>query len=79
MKKVHNFYAGPSILPEFTYEETIKAIKDFAGTGISLMSISHRSKQFDAVNVEAAAMFKKLLGVPEGYSVLFLGGSYNFV
>ncbi len=74
MNKVHNFYAGPSILPDFTYEETIKAIKNFADSGLSIMSISHRSKQFDATINEAQDMFKKLLNIPEGYSVLFLGG-----
>ncbi len=74
MKKVHNFYAGPSILPEFTIEETIKAIKDFAGTGVSLMSVSHRSKEFDAVMREAETLFKELLNIPEGYSVIFVGG-----
>lgn len=73
MKK-HNFYAGPSILPQFTLDETIKAIKDFAGTGLSIMEISHRSKQFVAVMDEAQALFKELLNIPEGYSVLFLGG-----
>lgn len=73
MKK-HNFYAGPSILPEVAYEETINAIKDFAGTGISLMSISHRSKEFQAVMDEAEALFKELLNIPDGYKVLFLGG-----
>ena len=73
MKK-HNFYAGPSILPEFTVEETAKAVKDFAGTGISVMSISHRSKEFVAVMDEAQQLFKELLHIPEGYSVLFLGG-----
>ncbi len=73
MKK-HNFYAGPSVLPEVAYEETIKAIKDFAGTGISLMSISHRSKEFEAVMDEAEALFKELLKIPDGYKVLFLGG-----
>ena len=72
--KVHNFYAGPSILPEFTVEETVKALQNFAGTGISLASISHRSKQFDAVMSEAQQLFKELLNIPEGYSVLFLGG-----
>ncbi|MBN2662346.1 MAG: 3-phosphoserine/phosphohydroxythreonine transaminase [Bacteroidales bacterium] len=74
MKKVHNFYAGPSILPEFTYQETIKAIENFAGTGLSIMSISHRSKQFEATLNEATGLFKKLLNIPDGYSVLFLGG-----
>jgi phosphoserine aminotransferase len=73
MKK-HNFYAGPSILPEVTLEKTAEAIHDFAGTGISLMSISHRSKEFVAVMDEAQQLFKELLHIPEGYSVLFLGG-----
>ncbi len=73
MKK-HNFYAGPSILPKVTLEKTAEAIHDFAGTGISLMSISHRSKEFVAVMDEAQQLFKDLLNIPEGYSVLFLGG-----
>jgi phosphoserine aminotransferase len=73
MKK-YNFNAGPSILPEFTLQETIKAIQDFNGSGLSIMEVSHRSKDFEAVLAEAVALFKELLGVPEGYSVLFLGG-----
>ncbi len=73
MKK-HNFYAGPSILPQFTIEETAKAVKDFAGTGLSVMEVSHRGKEFIAVMDEAVALFKELLSIPEGYSVLFLGG-----
>jgi phosphoserine aminotransferase len=70
----HNFYAGPSILPEYTIEKTAEAVRDFAGTGISIMSISHRSKEFVAVMDEAQSLFKKLLNIPDGYSVLFLGG-----
>ena len=70
----HNFYAGPSVLPDFTVEKTAEAVRDFAGTGISLMSISHRSKEFVEVMEEAQELFKKLLSIPEGYSVLFLGG-----
>ena len=73
MKK-HNFYAGPSILPQYTIENTIAALKDFAGMGLSLMEISHRSKQFVAVVDEAVALFKELLNIPEGYSVIFVGG-----
>lgn len=73
MKK-HNFYAGPSILPESTVENTIAALKDFSGMGLSLMEISHRSKQFVAVVEEAVALFKELLNIPEGYSVIFVGG-----
>ena len=73
MKK-HNFYAGPSILSDYAIDNTIDAIRDFAGTGISLLSISPRSKQFQAVIDEAGELVKELLGVPEGYSVLWLGG-----
>jgi phosphoserine aminotransferase len=73
MKK-HNFYAGPSILPAFTIENTAKAIMEFDGTGLSLMEVSHRSKEFVAVMDEAVALFKELLNIPEGYSVIFLGG-----
>lgn len=73
MKK-HNFYAGPSILPQFTIENTAKAVTDFAGTGLSILEISHRSKEFVAVMDEAQALFKELLHIPEGYSVVFVGG-----
>ena len=73
MKK-HNFYAGPSILSEYTLEKTAEAIKDFAGTGLSILEISHRSKEFTAVMEEVEALFKELLDIPEGYRVLFLGG-----
>ena len=73
MKK-HNFYAGPSILPEFTMEKTIEAIKNFAGTGLSLMEISHRGKEFIAVMEQAQALVKEILQVPDGYSILFLQG-----
>ncbi len=72
--KNHNFYAGPSILPEFTEDQVVKAIKDFSGTGLSIMSISHRSKEFVAVMEEIVFLFRELLNIPEGYHVLFLGG-----
>lgn len=73
MKK-HNFYAGPSILPEVTKEKSAEAVLNFAGTGLSVMEVSHRSKEFVAVMDEAQALVKELLKVPEGYSVLFLQG-----
>ncbi len=73
MKK-HNFYAGPSILSEYTINNTIEAIRNFAGMDLSLLEISHRSKQFTAVINEASALVKELLEVPQGYSVLWLGG-----
>lgn len=73
MKK-YNFYAGPSILSPFAIDQTAEAVKNFAGTGLSLLEISHRSKEFQAVVDEANALVKELLNVPEDYEVLFLGG-----
>jgi len=73
MKK-HNFNPGPSILPRVTVEKTAQAILDLNGSGLSLMEVSHRSKDFLAVIQEAQKLMKELLGVPEGYSVIFLGG-----
>ncbi|NDW08709.1 3-phosphoserine/phosphohydroxythreonine transaminase [Dysgonomonas sp. 520] len=73
MKK-RNFSAGPSILPQQTIEETAKAILDFNGSTLSLMEVSHRGKDFIAVMDETEALFKELLNIPEGYSVIFLGG-----
>ncbi len=73
MKK-YNFNAGPSILPSSVIDNTAKAVNDYNGIGLSILEISHRSKEFKAVIEEARAMFKELLDIPEGYSVLFLGG-----
>ncbi len=73
MKK-YNFNAGPSILPREVIEATASACLDFEGSGLSLMEISHRAKNFQPVVDEAVALFKELLEIPDGYSVLFLGG-----
>lgn len=73
MKK-HNFNAGPSILPCEVIEKTAQAVLDFNGSGLSILEISHRSKDFQAVVDEAVALMKELLNIPEGYSVIFLGG-----
>ncbi len=73
MKK-HNFYAGPSILPQYTIDKTIEGIKDFAGSGLSVLEISHRSKEFIACMNDTIALVKELLEVPAGYQVIFLGG-----
>lgn len=73
MKK-HNFYAGPSILSEYTIKNTADAVLNFADTGLSLLEVSHRSKEFQAVIDEAAQSVKDLLAVPQGYEVIFLGG-----
>lgn len=73
MKK-HNFSAGPSILPRVAVENAAKAVLDLNGIGLSVLEISHRTKDFEEVLDEAVALFKELLHIPEGYSVLFLGG-----
>ncbi len=72
--KTYNFGAGPSILPQEVMKATAEACVSFGDTGLSLMEISHRTKAFQAVMDEAQALFKELLDIPEGYSVLFVGG-----
>lgn len=73
MKK-HNFTAGPCILNDLVLKDAASACLNFAGTGLSVLEVSHRDKEFDAVMLEARNLFKELLDVPEGYEVLFLGG-----
>ncbi len=73
MKK-HNFKAGPSILADEVIENAAKAVLDFNGTGLSLLSISHRSKDFDEVMAEADALFRELLHIPDNYKIIYLGG-----
>ncbi|WP_152286725.1 3-phosphoserine/phosphohydroxythreonine transaminase [Flavicella marina] len=73
MKK-HNFSAGPSILPQEVLKKASEAVIDFNGLGLSLIEISHRSKDFIAVMDKAQALVKELLELPEGYSVLFVQG-----
>ena len=87
MKK-YNFNAGPSILPREVIVNTANQILDFNGSGLSLAEISHRAKDFQPVVDEAVALIKELMQIPEGYSVIFLGGGaslefcmipYNFL
>ncbi len=73
MKK-HNFNPGPSILPQYTIDQTAAAIHNFAGTGLSILEVSHRSKEFEAVVNETVELFKELLNIPAGYAVFFVGG-----
>jgi phosphoserine aminotransferase len=73
MKK-HNFSAGPSVLAREVIENTAKAVLDLNGIGLSVMEISHRGKDFQAVMDETVALFKELLDIPDNYNVLFLGG-----
>ena len=74
MKKVHNFTAGPCVLPQQAIDSAIEALKDFKGTGVPVISISHRTKEWESVMDECRALWKELLGIPDEYEVLFLGG-----
>jgi phosphoserine aminotransferase len=74
MSKVHVFNAGPCILPQQAIDNSIEALKDFKGTGISLISVSHRSKEWESVMEEVRANWKELLGIPDTHEVIFLGG-----
>ncbi|HNY63740.1 MAG TPA: 3-phosphoserine/phosphohydroxythreonine transaminase [Bacteroidales bacterium] len=74
MKKVHNFNAGPCVLPREAVATSIEALKDFAGTGISVIEVSHRSKEWEAIMKECENLWRELLNIPDNYKVLFLGG-----
>lgn len=72
--KIHNFSAGPSILPQEVFTEASKAILNFGEMGMSLLEISHRSDQFVAVMEEAMSLVSELLNLPSNYKVMFLSG-----
>ncbi len=74
MKKAYNFNAGPCVLPRPAIDAAIDALKDFKGTGMSVIEVSHRSKEWEAVMNETRALWKELLNIPDNYSILFLGG-----
>lgn len=80
MKK-HNFSAGPCILPQEVFQKSAEAILDFNGMGLSILEISHRSKDFVSVMDEARAIVKRLMNLGDEYEVLFLAGgaSLQFV
>lgn len=74
MSKVHNFNAGPSILPQEVIDEVSKGVKDLNGDGLSILEISHRSKAFKDIMKAAQDRVRELLDLPDNYSVLFLQG-----
>lgn len=74
MGRKYNFYAGPAILPEPVLEQLEAEIRDYQGTGVSLIETSHRSKEYDAVHNDAMETFRSLLSVPDSHEILFLGG-----
>jgi len=74
MKVVHNFNAGPCVLPKTAINAAIEALKDFDGTGMSVIEVSHRTREWESVMNDAEELWTDLLRIPEGYKVLFLGG-----
>lgn len=71
---VHNFNAGPAVLPREALEKAREEFFNFAGTGMSVMEISHRSKQYDALNDGVQTLMRELLGIPSNYKILFTQG-----
>ncbi len=71
---VYNFNAGPAILPAAVLEQAQNELRDYKGTGISILETSHRSKEYEAINSSAEQRFKQLLGLGDGYRVLFMQG-----
>jgi len=78
MNRPYNFYAGPAILPFEVMKEIQDELLNFKNTGLSIMEISHRSKEFDEVVDETISLVKELLNIPEDYSVLFIQGGASF-
>lgn len=74
MKRAYNFNAGPAALPLEALQEAREELTDYRGIGMSVLEISHRSKEFEAINDETQGLFKELLSIPDGYKVLFLQG-----
>lgn len=74
MKKVHNFTAGPCALPQVAIDNAIEALKDFKKTGIPVISISHRTKEWEAVMDECRSLWRELLNIPDTHEIVFLGG-----
>lgn len=74
MGKLHIFNAGPCLLPQVAIDNAIEALRDFKGTGVSLISISHRTKGWEETMDECRALWKELLNIPDTHEVVFLGG-----
>ena len=74
MKKAYNFNAGPCVLPKAAIEAAIENLKDFKGTGMSVIEVSHRSKEWGEVMDECRALWRELLNIPEEYEILFMAG-----
>lgn len=73
-KRVYNFYAGPATLPLPVLKKAQEELLDFHGTGMSILEISHRSKEYDAVHKKASELLRELMGIPSEYKILWLQG-----
>ena len=74
MSKIHVFNAGPCLLPQVAIDHAREALLDFKGTGVSLISISHRTKEWEETMNETRALWREILNIPEDYETVFLGG-----
>ena len=74
MSKIHVFNAGPCLLPQVAIEHAREALLDFKGTGVSLISISHRTKEWEETMNETRALWREILNIPDEYETVFLGG-----
>ena len=74
MSKIHVFNAGPCLLPQVAIEHAREALLDFKGTGVSLISISHRTKEWEETMNETRALWREILNIPDDYETVFLGG-----
>src|SRR5688572_21738203 len=74
MSKKHNFGAGPCILPQEVFQEASQAVLSWGNTGLSILEISHRTPEFEAVIDESVKLIKDLMNIPDGYSVIFVQG-----
>ena len=73
-KRIYNFYAGPATLPLPALKKAQEELLDFKGTGMSLMELSHRSKEYDVMHKEASNLVKRLMKIPDNYKILWLQG-----
>ncbi|RKY20626.1 MAG: 3-phosphoserine/phosphohydroxythreonine aminotransferase, partial [Planctomycetota bacterium] len=74
MARAHNFYAGPAVLPEPALQAGVEALRDYKGIGMSVIEISHRSKEFTEIIETTEADIRELMNIPDNYHVLFMTG-----
>ena len=74
MKRVINYSAGPAAIPVEVLEQARDEMLDWNGTGCSVMEVSHRGKEYDALHMETMDLFRELAGLPKDYNVLFTTG-----